>query len=278
MKMITQTMIGAYERCRRFYYLKYVRELDWPAKIRDRESLRHGADFHLLVRQLIMGLPQDALVYPADDPSAESRVGAWLRSAPLSGFEQVWAEREVTALFEDTLLLGKFDALAVSGNRLTVFDWKTSEQRPETAVYAASPQTRLYRWLLKTAAPRLLGKQDEAIPADHIEMVYWFPAYPDQPVRLPYSEQAYEEDQTWLKMVIRELSPLKEEEYPKTDKKRRCGNCGYNAYCHPEEIALQRQAEAFSPKPEEPLSAEDLQTEFEFPDFPPPEESDAVSY
>ena len=278
MRMITQTMIGAYERCRRFYYLKYLRELPWPAKTRDRQSMTEGADFHLLVRQLIMGLPEDSLVSSSEDPALMNWIKAWIRSAPLAGCEQVWAEKEVTAIFEDTLLMGKYDALVLTGDRLTIFDWKTTEHKPEFAVYASSPQTRLYRWLAKTAAPRLLGISDQVFPADRIEMVYWFPSFSDQPIRLPYSEQLWEEDETWLKMIIRELSLPNETDYPKTEKTRRCAYCGYFAYCHPDMAAGLRESGAEDPFGDAFPLEDMMPEEFALPDFSGSGDSEAVSF
>ena len=65
MRTITQTQISAYERCRRSYYLKYIRELAWPVEKSSGQEMRRGADFHLLIRQLIMGLPEDSLILPS---------------------------------------------------------------------------------------------------------------------------------------------------------------------------------------------------------------------
>lgn len=233
MRTITQTQIMAYERCKRAYFLKYVRELAWPVEKTARQEMQRGADFHLLVRQLIMGFPEASLLFPADNGKIREWVRSFCMSRPLEGYEQVFPEKEVTSLFADVMWLGKFDALAIRDDRITVYDWKTTGHRGDVSSYAASPQTRLYRFLAMTCAPRLLGSGLHGIPAENIEMVYWFPEHPEDAVRLPYSEQAYQEDMTWLHMKAREMCSDNEADYPCTEKVRGCRFCDYEAYCYP---------------------------------------------
>ncbi len=256
MRTITQTQISAYERCRRSYYLKYIRELAWPVEKSSGQEMRRGADFHLLIRQLIMGLPEDSLILPSDDEKIRAWLGSFCREKPLDGFGSVFAEKEVTALYSDVLWLGKFDALAIRDDRLTVFDWKTTEHRGDPSLYLASPQTRLYRFLAMTCAPRLLGGGMHGIPAENIEMIYWFPEHPDQAVRLPYSEEAYRQDMTWLRLKSREMSSEEEADYPCTENTRHCRFCSYEAYCFPE-----KTLPADDVPPEEPESEDIFQTD-----------------
>ncbi|MBQ6509364.1 MAG: PD-(D/E)XK nuclease family protein [Flexilinea sp.] len=278
MRTITQTQIAAYERCRRRYFLKYVRELAWPAERSSREEMKRGADFHLLVRQLIMGFPPETLLLPAGD----EKIGEWLdhfrNSMPLKGFDRIFAEKEVSALYSDVLWLGKFDALAISDDRIVIFDWKTMEHRAEAAEYRESPQTRLYRFLARTCAARLIGAGLHGIPAENIEMVYWFPEHPGEPIRLPYSEGAYQEDMTWLRMKAREMCSEAEADYPCRDDLRACRFCEYETYCFPKQTAF--AAEGMAPEdsvPEFP-PVDDVQTDFFSQDLVPDSVDGGISF
>lgn len=241
MNTLTQTQISAYERCKRQYYLKYIRRLVWPVETADRRKVREGDDFHLLMRQLIMGLPRESLIIPDDDKNIAHWLDVFQREQPLGKPYRVFAEKEVSLLFADLLWLGKFDALALDADRLTIFDWKTGTIPPDRMHYARLPQTRLYRFLALSCASRLTGSGRHRLPAENVEMVYWFPQYPDQTVRLPYSDREYQEDMTWLKMLAREMTSDDEKDYPQTEKQRLCSFCEYRTHCYPE-TALQPAA------------------------------------
>ena len=267
MNILTQTQINAFERCRRLYYLKYVSRLVWPVEAADTGSVREGDDFHLLMRQLILGFPRESLIIPADEPDLEAWLDLYRREQPLGTPDQVFAEKEVSLLYADVLWLGKFDALAVTGDRLTIFDWKTGALPPDRAYYARSPQTRLYRFLARSCASRLLGAGLHAFPAENIEMVYWFPQFPEGTLRLPYSEEEYGQDMTWLRTLAREMLKTEEADYPRTEKQRRCERCGYRSYCFPE--TAQAMSEPDLTDPVEPDLPDELwQEELFFPDLP----------
>lgn len=272
MRTITQTQISAYERCKRSYYLQYIRELAWPVEKSPRKEMERGADFHLLVRQLIMGFPESALLMPSDDEKIRAWMERFQQNHVLRGYEQIFAEKEATALFSGVLWLGKFDALALMQDRITVYDWKTTGHRGDEADYLRSPQTRLYRFLAMTCAPRLLGGGMHRIPAENIEMVYWFPEHPDEPVRLPYSEDAWQEDMTYLRLKARELCSEDETDYPCTADGRRCRFCSFETYCFPDKAAADLpDASAEDPQTELP-PGEVFQTDLF--SWEPPQESE----
>ena len=266
MEMITQTQISAYERCKRFYFLKYVRRLVWPVELSDRQQVRQGEAFHLLIRQLLMGFSRESLLVPADSENLSRWLEVFLSNKPLGKPDMIFPEREVTMNFADVLWLGKFDALAVYDEQIRIFDWKTSGRKPEEAHYLSAPQTRLYRFLAKTCAPRLLGASHHGIPAENIEMVYWFPEYPENTISLAYSEEQYERDMTWLRTRAREMSSQNEADYPQTEKIRVCSSCSYRTHCFP--LILPEDETPAFPAIEED---DDLPEEYFQPDLFPPD-------
>lgn len=262
MNMITQTQISAYERCKRFYYLKMIRKLVWPVETGRPENIREGEDFHLLVQQLILGFPPEMLIIPEKNEDVKRWLETYLKEKPLGKPEHIFAEKEVSASFADVLWLGKFDALAIEEDRLIIFDWKTGKAKPDPEHYRGSPQTRLYRFLAKTCSPRLIGAAPRPIPAENIEMVYWFPEHPAQTIRLPYSEEAYRQDMTYLKTRAHEMSSANEADFPMTEKTRQCEHCSYRTYCFPGQF----RAELFTE--EIPEEEEIFQTELFPMEFP----------
>lgn len=266
MNTLTQTQINAFERCRRLYYLKYVSRLVWPVEAAAPGNIREGDDFHLLARQLILGFPRESLIPPADEPELEGWLDVFCREQPMGKPDRLYAEKEVSLSYADVLWLGKFDALAIADDRLTIFDWKTGSLPPDRAHYIRTPQTRLYRFLARSCAPRLLGAGLHAVPAENIEMVYWFPQFPDRTLRMPYSEEEYGQDMTWLRTLAREMLKTEEADFPRTEKPHRCERCGYRSYCFPE-TALD-PGELDLPGPAEPALPEELwQDELFFPNL-----------
>ena len=277
MKILTQTQISAYERCRYFYYLRNVRKLVWPIEAGESKNVRQGDDFHLLVRQLILGFPAESLIVPEKDENVRRWLDVYCSVQPLGSPEQVFAEKEVSLLFADVLWLGKFDALTVNDDRLTIYDWKTGSARPEQEKYQKAPQTRLYRFLARSCASRLIGAGLHAVPAENIEMVYWFPEYPDREVRLPYSEEEYQLDMTWIKTRAREMSSVEESDYPRTQNTRHCRFCAYRTFCFTASVVSFREEEILQEEPPE-LSGDIWQAGLFSPESFSEDEPEAVNF
>lgn len=273
MKTITQTQIAAFEKCRRFYYLKYVEKIAWPVEEKVSEEIQRGADFHLLARQLIMGLKPADLLYPSDDEKIRVWVDNFRRMFSPDRYDQVFAEKEASAIHSDVLWLGMFDALAIKEDRITIFDWKTTGHPAAAEDYLRSPQTKLYRFLAKMCAPRLLGSGLHGLPAENIEMIYRFPDHPEAEIRLPYSESAFQEDLTWLQYKAAEMSFADREDYPRTEKQKVCRYCRYETYCFPREELFPEELQV-----PEPAETDDVfQPALYFEDLPE-EEPEAASF
>ena len=279
MQTITQTQISAYEKCRRFFFLKYIRRLAWPVGKADARNMKQGEIFHLLVRQLTLGFPEETLLIPDGDEKIRLWIDNFCREKPLAAFDHVLAEKEVSSFYSDVLWLGKFDALAVHDDRLSIFDWKTTAVRPDPEKYRYSPQTRLYRFLARICGPRLLGAGLHEIPAENIEMIYWFPEFPDLKISLPYSEEAYQEDLTYMRLKAHEMSSALEADYPECDKPRICSRCDYFAYCFPERAAAERMMPADPGSEEDGLMMDDIFQPELLIGFPPDgEDREEINY
>ena len=126
-------------------------------------------------------------------------------------------------------------------------------------------QTDLY-----TMIPMWRELFDE-LPAENIEMIYWFPEFPDRQIRLPYSESAYRDDMEYLKLRAREMTLPAETDYPGTDKVRLCRYCEYYAYCFPGNMP-------FVPEAGDELPEDIFQAEFFFPDITDDDDHEEKSF
>jgi hypothetical protein len=89
-------------------------------------------------------------------------------------------------------------------------------------------QTRIYPYLLSQAGAQFNNGQP--IPADQIEMVYWFANSPGQPEYFPYSTAQHHEDERYLTGLLAQIKRL-DGEYPKTTDEQRCRFCVYRSLC-----------------------------------------------
>ena len=68
----SQSGLATFQRCRRRFQLRYLRQLEWPAPVSESEEdwevdLKRGQLFHQLVQQASMGIDVDGLVAASDD-------------------------------------------------------------------------------------------------------------------------------------------------------------------------------------------------------------------
>ncbi len=270
MLTITQSRIRLYQACPRAYYLKYVRKLVWPSTNGRNQRMDTGSHFHTMVKQLLLGFPESRVRAACVDDKERELLDSFLRSNPLENCAPIYTEKKLTVLHAGVLWEGIFDILAFRGDKLLIFDWKTSARLIHRAVCLDSPQTHLYRFIAKRCGGRLLGRREE-IPASDIVMIYWFPAHPDTPVELPYSEKAYLQEITYLNDIARRMSAEEASAYSMTDDAEQCAECPYRTYCGRE--LPQKPAE-----PEIDPFEDAFQGAFDFPDLPQPDDSQEVIF
>jgi CRISPR/Cas system-associated exonuclease Cas4 (RecB family) len=110
-----------------------------------------------------------------------------------------------------------------------IFDWKTSRKRPRRKWLAGRPQTRLYPYLLVQAGAHL--NQGTPLQPDQVEMIYWYPEFPSEPERFPYSAERCQEDGEYLASLVAEIEGLQEDEFYLTTDVERCRFCTYRSLC-----------------------------------------------
>ncbi len=252
----SQSSLQDFVDCARRFQLRYVWRLAWPAvesePVQENErTMQRGAAFHRMVQQQLLGVPVERLERLIHDDDLERWWSNYLRYG-----QPLWAATEKSGRYPETSLtatlggqrlVAKYDLLLLGGTdenggaRLTIIDWKTSRQRPKRPWLAQRLQTRLYPYVLFSAGKRFAGYQP--LEATHIEMIYWFAEFPEQPERFVYSAGQRAEDEAYLLRLLERVQKLPEGTGERsaagdpgllaepTQDVRRCQFCVYRSLC-----------------------------------------------
>ena len=227
--------------CQRRFQLRYLDRIAWPAVqaepiLENERHMQQGELFHLLVQQQLVGVPAARLTAMAQgDPDLAAWWQAYLATAPADLPGQRFPEVTLSAPLGASgqrRLVAKFDLVALpTEGRTVIFDWKTSRRRPPRHWLAGRLQTRVYPWLLLHAGHDLNAGQP--LTVDGIEMIYWFPGFPDRPERFGYSASQAAEDGGLLNGLVEQIALLAEGEgiWPLTPDEEQCRFCVYRSLC-----------------------------------------------
>jgi len=230
----SQGSLQDYVDCPRRFQLKYVEELAWPAveaepALENERYLQLGAAFHRMAQQYLLGVPAEKLTpLSGRDPALARWWENFLASLPKSEGRH-YPEFTLSAPLGNHRLTGKYDLLICNGDRFTIYDWKTSRKKPKRQWVAKNLQTRVYPYLLVNAGAEL--NDGQPIEPEQIEMVYWFAEFPAAPLRFPYSQSQFDEDQAYLHALIAEIETLSDTPAPLSDNEKRCKFCTYRSLC-----------------------------------------------
>jgi hypothetical protein len=241
----SQASLQDFLDCQQRFNLHYRMGLRWPAielePVEDQERrMALGKAFHQLVQQHTVGLPIERIERASRAPDMAPVLADWwqnylvYRPVDLFGGEDghalVRSELTLTAFTGAYPLTVRYDLLVVvPEQRAIILDWKTSSRRAPEQVLAGRMQTRLYRFLLVEAGGSLNGGQQ--MDPEQVEMIYWFPEFPDSPARFPYSAVQYVEDEGYLAHLIEKIVAMGDGDFEMTDDKRQCRACMYRSYC-----------------------------------------------
>lgn len=226
-----------YVECQRRFALRYIQKLDWPAEesspyLAFEQFRQKGNQFHACIDQYFHHVDPQAIEKQIMDDGLRQ----WWKS-----FLQFMADKKFTfstseILFQTSLnghvLIAKFDLLVLQANgNFTIYDWKTTagDKKPKRNALTEKMQTRIYPYVL-CRSTNLIDKQPAIQPAQ-VELVYWFPQFPDQPESFPYSSIQVQADEETLTVLMNEISQKAAADFPKTEDENRCRFCVYRSYC-----------------------------------------------
>jgi CRISPR/Cas system-associated exonuclease Cas4 (RecB family) len=199
--------------------------------------LQFGAAFHRLVQRYLVGVPAERLsAMLASGSSGGVDLRRWwknfLQFSNIAPIQEQLVETTLSAPLGKYRLLAKYDLIRWqqgAGSRVTIYDWKTSQQMPSRQWLEARLQTRIYPYLLVQAG-NLIPGQDQVAP-EQIRMVYWFTEMPREPQIFSYSNSQHQADHAYLVGLVAEIEALKEDEFHLTLDEAKCKFCTYRSLC-----------------------------------------------
>jgi hypothetical protein len=257
----SQNSLQDYSDCPRRFQLRYLLRQPWPAvesePLAEYERLMEaGRRFHQLVERHHRGLSAAELTRTVDDPDLRRWWRAYLESppphlpaavrypevtlsTPLGGFGdqpplgRLVARYDLLALEPGGPVVSQGEALhSPAERRAVIVDWKTNQQRPDSAFLAARLQTRVYRYVLVEAGTAL--NAGVRLAPEQVTMVYWFAEHPARPEILPYDAAGHATDATYLADLVARIAEHAASgagEWPLTPDQRHCRFCTYRSLC-----------------------------------------------
>lgn len=270
--LLSQSNLQDYVDCQRRFQLRYLLHLAWPAVeaepyLENERRIDQGAQFHKIVRQFLLGISENQI---SKSISGDGVMQTWwanflqsIKDGSLGMILQQGYQRFEEITFSVPIskfrLIAKYDLLILQPDgKVTIFDWKTSQNHPRRKWLADRLQTHIYPFVISSGLSSFTGgnKTDPGL----IEMIYWFTNQPDQPERFPYSLREYEEDTRMLNNLISTIDQKTEPVFPLTPDVKRCLFCTYRSLCNrgvkPGELIQLEEGY-------EPTSAEDVSIEFD---------------
>jgi predicted RecB family nuclease len=232
--LFSQSNLQDYAECARRFELRYLQRVQYPAveaqpAIERERHMRQGEIFHRMVQQHLLGVPADALSTTLMDDD----LARWWENYLQADFVATLPpnrhpEISLSAPIAGYRLIAKYDLIAIEpGARAIIVDWKTSTHKTKRAVLEKRLQTLAYPFVLAQAGAHLNGGQP--LKPEQIEMVYWFPEYPDQPEHFAYSVEQFKIAGEQLSALIEEIKGRKV--FDLTTDTTRCRFCTYRSLC-----------------------------------------------
>lgn len=266
--VFSQSSLQDYMDCRWRFLLRYLLRLSWPAVqsepvMENERAIQQGERFHRLAQQYLLGVPAERLEAMIQEEELQAWWEQFTRFAVgLRGAQKFHPEVGLSAPLGKHRLVAQFDLIVAEvDGHFTIFDWKTARRKPRRPWLEERLQTHVYPYLLARAGASLNGGQD--ISPENVEMVYWFPAHPDQPERFTYSTRQYNKDQANLTDLAIEIARRAESlasaedpdnnPFPLTEREERCAYCVYRSLCERGERAGMIEAGEPGAEAERPL-------------------------
>ncbi len=231
----SQNSLQAYVDCPRRFQLRYLLRLAWPAPevqpiLEHEQHLQRGQNFHKLVQQTLLGIPRERLSgYASSDPLLAQWWRGFQEENPIPDGYAKHIEISLAIPIAEHRLAARYDLVAVSDNEVLIFDWKTNQQVPKRDTIQNKLQSRVYPYVLIQGGNCL--NHGSPIEPYQVEMMYWFSNFPASPMHFVYSQERYEQDQTYLTGLVKTIAALGEDDFPRTQNLNHCRFCIYRSFC-----------------------------------------------
>ena len=72
----------------------------------------------------------------------------------------------------------------------------------------------------------------DELSAENIELIYWFPEFPNDPVRFTYSQQQHADSESILCELTEKILSSEPGGFPLTENEKSCQYCVYRSLCN----------------------------------------------
>ncbi|MBI3150640.1 MAG: PD-(D/E)XK nuclease family protein [Chloroflexi bacterium] len=233
---LSQSSLQDYNDCPRRFELRYLEQLAYPAietepALENERHQKEGEYFHRLAQQYFVGIPAEQIAKLANTENLQRWWTNFSNAGNLTGLKDLSGlktEITLSAPLGKFRLVAKYDLIGFDHEKIYIYDWKTYRKRPKNEWLAIRWQTRVYRALLVQAGAHL--NSGKAVQSEQIEMVYWFPDFPNDPARFAYKTDQFKRDWDALTKLADEIASASS--FPKTDEVSKCSYCPYRSYCN----------------------------------------------
>ncbi|MBP8997192.1 MAG: PD-(D/E)XK nuclease family protein [Anaerolineaceae bacterium] len=230
----SQQNLQDYVDCPYRFLLRHILQVEWPAVesepvLLNEMRMELGQRYHRLVQQYFAGIPAESLTESIELPELLEWWKAFLDLKIQTVPGEKFAEKLFSVPFEGSRLMAKIDLLLVQGdNQYRIYDWKTGAVQPTYQNLSRKLQTIVYPYVL-TAFLTQNSAEVENFP--EIEMIYWYPASPNNPLQFIYSPQKFSQDQRYLSNIVQQIKNAGREDFLKTSEEKKCRYCRYRSLC-----------------------------------------------
>jgi hypothetical protein len=250
--LFSQHSLNTYLRCQHRFLLTYVERQPWPVPEAEdlhayQRYLERGTILHHWLVRRHLGIDMEPLVAACGDEDLRR----WWHAAqafddsalPASEGGLREAELPIIVSLGTYSLYARYDYVAIGPDLgqervgdprpqvgAVILDWKTLKRIPSMHTLRQRVQTRAYLYSLIAAGQVLTG--GAPIDPERAEMWYWFANYPEEMVRIPYSQAAYRQDGAWLRDLVTEIATRPLDAFGMTDDHRECRRCHYRTLCN----------------------------------------------
>lgn len=227
----SQNNLQDFSDCPRRFELKYLLKQEWPAVVSEpilefEQHQQLGRSFHTLIQRHLAGIPAHILEDSLIDPLLHRWWKNYLLFIKPFQTHQFQAEVTKTIPFAGYHLTATYDCLVLdTDHSITILDWKTSHFKTSAKTLANRIQSLVYPFIYYET------HKDE-LSAENISLIYWFPEYPDEPVKLRYSSNQHTDAGVLLHDLIESITNNEPGGFPLTDNEKTCQYCIYRSLCN----------------------------------------------
>jgi hypothetical protein len=233
----SQSMLEDWLACRQRFYLRHIAFLEWPELetdqyVEQRRRTQKGLDFHHLMEKVATDVPTADISKLEMDPVMRQWWDNFVTAAPLDIQNATfYPEITLSVVLGGYLFIAKCDLIAVlPDGRIQIWDWKTAAKLPRRDQMGKHTQTRLYQLLATLVGQSLTD--GKLVTPEQVEMIYWFPNFPERSMRFAYNAQDLARDDAYFRRLAAEISAVSSpDDFFKSADLKACKYCQFRSYC-----------------------------------------------